>query len=255
MFKNTQQFEQVSDDTVLWRYMPLNRLESLLNDSSIFFAKVTTYDDDPFEGSYNKISEDHYIKWMLTDLPGETIETIAEVEKEKILNHLKTSLYTAKKEREKVLVNCWHMNDYESVAMWKLYSNYEKGIAMRTTFGKLKESLKDYKPNVYGGKIRYIDIKKDRISFGNTLEPFAVKRISFSHEKELRLLIRVEDNINWNTEKFPNGILVNCNLNLLIESICVSPKCSDDFKSRVQEMIDEKRLEVKVNKSDINDIY
>ena len=256
MFKAIQQFEQVSDDTILWRYMHLNRLESLLDTSSIFFAKVTTYyDDDPFEGNYNKISEDNYKKWMLTDLPSETLETIGEIEKEKVLNHLETSLYIAKKERERVLVNCWHINNYESVAMWKLYSNYENGITIRTTFGKLKESFKDYKPNIYGGKIRYIDIKKDRISFGNTFEPFAVKRISFFHENELRLLIRVEDNVNWSTEKFANGILVNCDLNLLIESICLSPKCSDDFKSRVQEMIDEKGLEVKVNKSDLNDIY
>ena len=146
MFKVKQQFEQVLDDTVIWRYMPLNRLESLLDTSSIFFAKVTTYDDDPFEGNYNKISEDHHIKWQLTDLPGETIETIGEIEKEKVLNNLKTSLYLAKKEREQVLVNCWHMNNYESVAMWKLYSNYENGITIRTTFGKLKESFKDYNP-------------------------------------------------------------------------------------------------------------
>lgn len=39
MFKAIQQFEQVSDDTILWRYMHLNRLESLLDTSSIFLRK------------------------------------------------------------------------------------------------------------------------------------------------------------------------------------------------------------------------
>ncbi len=58
MFSYNTFFRQVPDDTVLWRYMPFDRFRSILNDNAIFFSKTTNYDEDLFEGSYNKLSVD-----------------------------------------------------------------------------------------------------------------------------------------------------------------------------------------------------
>jgi hypothetical protein len=259
MFRINPHFEQVSDDTMLWRYMPFTRLQSILDTESMFFTKVTTYDDDPFEGSYNKVSEDHYIQWMLSDMPGETIDTVSKEIQQKIYQNLENSLWLSNKFKELVLVSCWHTNDYESVAMWKLYSNYEKGIAIKTTYGRLKHSLENYERPIYGGKLRYIDIRKDRISFGNTLAPYAAKRISFSHEKELRLVTQVEHEkyfeYDWSKENFNNGKLIPCDIKLLIDSIFVSPKCSEEFRLEVQQALKKKGLDIVVQKSDISNIY
>lgn len=259
MFRINPHFEQVSDQTVLWRYMPLTRLQSILQQRSIFFTKVTTYDDDPFEGSYNKISEEHYIQWMLSDMPGETILSVSEEIRQNIYQKVSSSLSLSKAFKELVLVNCWHINNYESVAMWKLYSSYENGIAIRTTYGRLKQSLENFGRPIYGGKIRYIDIKKDRISFGNTLAPFAAKRISFTHENELRLVTLVDHDrhfhYDWSKEDFDNGQLIPCNVELLIDSIFVSPKSSEDFRLQVQQLTDEHHLQIEVARSDIENIY
>ena len=43
--------------------------------------------------------------------------------------------------RRFTLVNCWHENQDESDAMWKLYSGVEDGIAIKTDFQSLSKSL------------------------------------------------------------------------------------------------------------------
>ena len=35
------------------------------------------------------------------------------------------------------LVNSWHMNEYESAAMWDIYSTRDFGIAIRSTIKRL----------------------------------------------------------------------------------------------------------------------
>lgn len=39
MFINHREFEQVPDETIIWRYMPLNKFESLLLEKSLFLPK------------------------------------------------------------------------------------------------------------------------------------------------------------------------------------------------------------------------
>ena len=56
--------------------------------------------------------------------------------------------------RKLTLINCWYQSEYESDAMWQLYSN--NGIAIQTTFGKLKNSFKNSNDNVLIGQVKYI---------------------------------------------------------------------------------------------------
>ena len=49
-----------------------------------------------------------------------------------------------KKNREEFAINCWHLNDHESAAMWKLYLKSNEGIVIQSTFTNLNTVL----PNV-----------------------------------------------------------------------------------------------------------
>jgi hypothetical protein len=64
-------------------------------------------------------------------------------------------------------VSCWHMNDYESKAMWKLYAN--KGIAIESTIGQFKSSfLRESGENkIYVFPVRYEDFEKAEIEKGH----------------------------------------------------------------------------------------
>src|SRR6202040_560368 len=50
-------------------------------------------------------------------------------------------------------VNCWHMNEYESDAMWRLYSTANETICVQSTFKRLAEGLSSY---VSAGEVNYI---------------------------------------------------------------------------------------------------
>lgn len=77
------------------------------------------------------------------------------------------------------------MNEYESAAMWKLYSKTNESIAIETTYCKLKNVL----PNdIMIGKVRYIDFEKDTINPTNVFNSFLHKRKSFEHENEVRII-------------------------------------------------------------------
>ncbi len=192
-------------------------------------------------------------------MPGETIETVSEEIREKVEKKTSDLLWHADKVKDLVLVNCWYMSDYESVAMWKLYSKYEDGVAIRTTYGKLKDSFEKYEKLMHGGAVRYIDIKKDKISFSNSLAPFTTKRLEFSHEKELRMVVQVEPeagfDYDWTKEQFGNGKLIPCDTNLLIDAVFVSPKHSADFKEKVQQILIDHGINVQVQISNLNNIY
>ena len=254
MFINHREFEQIPDDTIIWRYMTFDKFKSLLENKSLFFTKVSHFhNDDPFEGRYNQLSRDYFINSRL--LPGETLESIKNdknnliLKNEEALNHLNSKLH------EHIIVNCWQINELESVGMWKLYSNYESGIAIQTTYGKLKESFESNEKNIYGGKIGYIDHKKHIITHGNTFAPFMKKRLFFQDENELRLLIDISNEsktLNWSNEQFKNGRLIPCNINTLIESVFVSPKSTEGFRTQIQNTITESGiLNIDVKKSEI----
>lgn len=85
-------------------------------------------------------------------------------------------------------VNCWHANEHESAAMWKLYLKSDEGIAIQSTYKRLKESIIDDE-DVLIGKVNYIDYETDIIDPNNQYGSLIHKRKSFEHEKEIRAVI------------------------------------------------------------------
>jgi hypothetical protein len=65
-------------------------------------------------------------------------------------------------------VNCWHMNECESAAMWKVYSTSKEAVCVQTTYLRLREALAE---DVYIGKVSYISYERDKIPPGNTFWP------------------------------------------------------------------------------------
>jgi hypothetical protein len=60
--------------------------------------------------------------------------------------------------RTHTYLNCWYMGAGESYAMWKIYDAVGKGLAIRTTAGRLKESLACSRmPRIFGAKVQYVD--------------------------------------------------------------------------------------------------
>jgi hypothetical protein len=89
--------------------------------------------------------------------------------------------------RQWTFINCWHMNENESDAMWRIYARTSDAVAIQSTFARLQRVLSD---RAFIGVVKYVDYDTEWMPEGNTLYPFVHKRKSFEHERELRAVMQ-----------------------------------------------------------------
>ena len=158
-------FPQPEDAGVkVWRYLDLPRFIWMLATKALTFVRVDSL-EDPFEGS---IPPAVFEEWRANPDTSEVIE------------HARSGL------RRQTFVSCWHANNVESEAMWRLYCGSHDGIALQTTYEKLDASLPRW---VHLGQVKYLDYENDKEPPKDTLALLMRKRQAFEHEHEVRALI------------------------------------------------------------------
>lgn len=230
MYKKHPAFEPPEEKAKIWRYMDFAKLVWMLNHLCLYFTNVDKFKiEDPFEGSCQP-SE------LLKSAPQETAKNF--VEKMKSCGPPLT-------------VNCWHLNNCESAAMWKLYAGENKGIAIQTTFSRMVKAFEKFPDIVNIGKIRYIDYQNETFKGEiNIVEPILTKRKSFEHEKELRAVI-------WETSESTKrtndgSVLADVNLKELFENIYISPFSPDWYRDNVQVIVKKFGLKIPVLQSELD---
>ncbi|HEY5799813.1 MAG TPA: hypothetical protein VIT92_06315 [Burkholderiaceae bacterium] len=218
-------------DTVLWRYMDFTKFVSLISTKTIYFPSAASF-DDLFEGAKglrtNKGAWDkHFLEFFrsaVSRVPGEVRSSLSDEQVEKeALRLLKALEAGGELDRKRTFISCWHANEHESEAMWKLYStSIDNAIAVQTTYRRLYESL-GCNPEIQIGAVQYIDLTND---FANINDAFWRKRKSFEHEREVRAVVRKHDG----TE---NGLEVSCDVSQLVQRVVVSPRAPEWFTSLV----------------------
>ena len=118
------------------------------------------------------------------------------------------------------------MSEYESAAMWEIYATRHSGLAIQSSFARLRDSLASSTEHVLIGLVQYVDYKTSILPEGQMIEPYMLKRLSYSYEKELRGVVLWDAPI---PPQMPSGIKVACDLNTLIETIFVSPTAPQWF--------------------------
>ena len=119
----------------VWRYMNLEKLLSILIDHALFFASSTTLaQSDKYEGQATA-----------SELAGLEREAAKEIEDKYHRPTLNSFFF-----------NCWHMNDTESDAMWKIYVNGVGGVAIRSNITRIKQCFRNSPTDVSLGRIHYI---------------------------------------------------------------------------------------------------
>ncbi|WP_164174629.1 hypothetical protein [Ruminococcus flavefaciens] len=134
-------------------------------------------------------------------------------------------------ERKHTFISCWHCNEHESEAMWKLYStNVKNAIAIQTTYQQLYEAL-DKDPQIEIGKVKYIDFSK---SFSSINGAFWYKRKSFEHEREVRAIVK--------SQQAHSGIEKAVDLEKLISAVYISPYAPKWFEDVVRDVMEKYKL-------------
>jgi hypothetical protein len=192
--------------------MDIGRFLSLLTTEALYFARADTL-GDPLEGTITSATVEHY---HVDDtnpmfLPGFQ-QQVAKI-RELLLRN--------------ILVSCWHINDHESVAMWELYANQGKGIAIRSTYRRLLNALSGASESFYIGQVKYVDYDSDTIVGKTLLAPFICKQRPLEHERELRVVIGGvpigDSEIEWSASK-PRGVQIPINRSELIEAVIFAPR-------------------------------
>jgi len=209
MYEKHPHFESPEPSATLWRYMDLSKLIALLNKNCLFFARADTL-GDPWEGAASRAN----------------VILRSELDAQTNLGYQRLGdLYRAS--RKHTYISCWHENSYESAAMWRLYLKSDEGIAIQTTFERLRDSIKTDK-DVFIGRMRYYDPETDKLPEGNVLRPYVFKRISFSHEQEVRAVVQASPPLGFDEEPlFECGLDVPIETDKLIENayMCADESC------------------------------
>jgi len=152
------------------------------------------------------------------------------------------------------------MNENESAAMWEICLKSNEGVAIQSTFKRLKDSFILHKEDeILIGKVKYIDYKNNTIPKGNIFNPFLYKRKAFEHEKELRAVIMkfappeeiIGKHILYVDPKW-FGIYVKTDLDVLIDKIVVSPNVPDWFIDLVESIVKKYKLNKKLEPSELS---
>jgi hypothetical protein len=221
-------------DHELWRYMDFLKFVDLLQRRALWFTRLDQL-PDPYEGSLTKPTAEFFAEVRSrTGFRGGT-------------HH--------EKFRKVRCVNCWHMSEYESAAMWDLYSK-DAGVAIRSRITRLEPSIP---PEITGGNwgirgdaVRYVDYETDRLAGQNAdgsvfMAPdFMCKRKSFEHEREYRLAITLE------ADEFESvGKHIPVILEQLIEQIVLSPNAPTWVTEMVRKEVSVHGLSTEVVQSDL----
>ena len=160
--------QPINDSVTLRRYLNLPKFVSLLVSGKLYLTRSDVF-SDPLEGSVTRL--------------------MAEALKEQFNDKLHVVLELAdfrRLSRESTFVNCWSFGDSESVAMWNLYCESVYGVAIQTTYKKLRDSLPEEGFNF--APVRYINYQTDGFPQSNLIYPFFHKRDVYEYEQEVRVV-------------------------------------------------------------------
>lgn len=201
-YVDSRYLESLDDDAVIYRYMDFAKFVNLLQTRKLHFHQAADF-EDRFEGSVPEIvKEARRLEYgRAADqgrMPPKGHEIHAEINK-----CLRRFTY----------LNCWHMKEEESVAMWEKYGGSDRAVAVRSTVYDFRRALtadnEDY--DIYFAEVEYrpyssehesapdienIDIDEDLDSRffltreAHSLVPFIYKRTGFEYEEEMRAIIQ-----------------------------------------------------------------
>ncbi len=117
MYVNSSNITLPSDETIIWKYLDLSKFLDMLLSKQLFMSRSDKFEDQ-YEGTFSE-------------------PTFEEIRKISADNPRFLDFY--KSHREKVTISSWHINEYESFAMWQIFTQNTEGLAIQTTIGRLKK--------------------------------------------------------------------------------------------------------------------
>jgi hypothetical protein len=220
-------------NALIWRYMDLTKYLYFIIRRSLFFVRADKL-DDPFEGSFpipDKQKKDIFLGNLASGehpIPPELLEKMR-ADDAKITQNM----------RKDNFLNCWHLADHESMAMWKVYGEQNKAIAIQSTYERLHNAVSQY---VTLGLVEYIDYEKGTMFEGKQYGAAHLffKRKAFEFERELRATMGrwkpgvLDPNKQYDEQEVGWDYLIDPST--IVERVVVSPRMPEWIYSLTVEL-------------------
>jgi len=236
-----KQLIPISTSQLVFRYMDFPKYVWMIQNKMLYFPSLEQLaSSDPWEGCHSKLNfEDQLVYKIPVTGTDDIKQTRAELSKGAI------------ETRKNLFANCWHMNDNESDAQWRIYGANANSLAIVSSGERLSKAIVDER-EVYGTQIRYYNPCKETTPVGNIFFPAICKRTAFSHECECRL-------IYWKTIQDDSmvckGVRIDVNLEVLIEQVVISPRAEKWFIKTVEDFTTKMGFTFCISQSDLLDPY
>lgn len=210
-------FDIGDPNKAVYRFVPFDVLLQMFNEEKIVLVKTASWED---------VYENFIFK-----------ENVRCKGKDVVLSRAAGLLYG----------QCWTFK-MSSDAMWRIYSPDKKSVRIKTTVKKLDQIEPDEKHSgvLVCGKVRYYpqpiieeDIRtlptltKDEF-LTLSIQSLFVKRNSFSHESEFRLVYVADEKSESTVDNVKS---FSINPHELIESVMFDPRATDDYVERCTKIL------------------
>jgi len=158
-------------------------------------------------------------------------------------------------------ISCWSTGP-ESVAMWRLYSHGKNGLAIESSYERLKSAIEgDHR--VFIGQVTYADHEAASIPPNNALAPFLYKKTGFDYEREIRAIVQecqsaVFDNfrpdpplLSHLRSENQDGIYIPVDLKRFIARVRLSPVAQPWYGDVVRSVVGQYGYDFPVEQSDL----
>lgn len=225
----------------VWRYLSLGKLVSFFSDKALYLSRSDLLGDS-HEGT-------------IPALNAADIRT-------QFCDPYRPDLIIKARKMWKLFtyVNCWHINHNESEAMWRLYCPRNDGVAIRSTYANLARSVES--DSVFMGRVQYIDYRSELMPLDNMFNPIMHKRRAFEHEREVRVVTHLANNIESVEEGFdeakcieqnPRGIKVSVDVHRMVDCLYVNPYAPKWHYESVKALLDKFEISIHLEWSRIAD--
>jgi mRNA-degrading endonuclease RelE of RelBE toxin-antitoxin system len=238
--------------TKVWRYLDQAKAEDFLRTSTLYFRRLDLLEDE-FEGTPSlQLALAHWQAYK------EVFSNPKVEDSFQIFEYGRRSEYTC----------CWRLDNHESWLFWKQYCPTSGGLAIQTTYRKLRhlhisliEKHSGKFPGIRFERVKYLDHRTDESLSSEFPSHHSVKRPVFSDESEIRLLLSRFGNLVGSDKEIeaqlallPEGEKLEIDLYNLLDSVVINPFASQQQQVNLMCLMREYRstLSAKLGMSEVN---
>ncbi len=209
-------------DAIVWRYMDLPKLVSLLA-NGLYMCQLKQLGDD-FEGRLRPLQV------ALFESAVNAIVATGKAEGRDALERETRGGWRSMHDtmRKNCYVSSWQLAQHETWWMWKVYCNSDCGVVVRSTYRRLYDAIPPLSPTM-----RHVLI--GRVTYDEHMNPDPLRIVTakypwFKDENELRVFC----DLAGAADDSP-GFFLDCRLHELADAVVVSPFSPPWFRQTVED--------------------